>query len=247
MNKFSEKDVINYADGQMDADEAKAFEEALVHDHDLQASLKLYKSVRGTLKPALAPDKADDEFKATLTQFTQEHFKQKHNNKPKAKIIAFNKVWYAAAVLVIGLLVWAPWNKNLYNDYADTEMISFAERGNDTQTELLKATEAFNSEKYTEAKEILSPLVDQDPDNDMLRYYLGVAQLKSNETDIKISRSNLLIVANKHSLLKHDAAYFIALSYLKQKDKEQCKVWLKKIPKDAGIYDKAQELLKKID
>lgn len=244
MSKFSEKDVINYAEGHMQPDEAQAFEEALGNDFALQADLKLYQSVTNTLQTEIAPDKTDIEFKATLNKFTQAHFKQK-KSKPKAKIIAFSKIWYAAAILVIGLLVWAPWNKNLYNKYSETEMVSFAERGNNTQTDLLKATEAFNAEDYQQAKELLAPLVAKDTTNDMLRYYLGVAQLKSSTADdINIARQNLSIVAAKQSLLKHDAEFFIALSYLKEKNKKECKVWLNKIPKDADAYDKAQQLLK---
>ncbi len=246
MNKFSEQDVINYEDGQMEANELKAFEEALRQDIALQADLKLYKSIKGTLQSELAPDKEDAEFKANLSQFTQEHFKQK-TAKPTAKIIAFSKIWYAAAVLVIGLLVWAPWNNNLYSKYNDTEMVSFAERGNNTETLLLEATDAYNSEQYSKAEAILSTLVEEDPKNDMLRFYLGVAQLKSDIEDVSMVRSNLLIVANNHSLLKYDATFFMALSYLKEKNKEECIVWLNKIPQDAGVYDKAQELLKKLE
>ncbi|HTN21075.1 MAG TPA: hypothetical protein VL125_11395 [Pelobium sp.] len=239
MDKFSKQDVINYADGEMEASTIKSFEEALREDADLRAELKLYQSVKGTLKSNLAPDKADAEFKATLKQFNQQHFK-----KPKAKIIAFSKIWYAAAVLVIGLLIWAPWNKNLYNQYADTEMISFAERGNNDQADLQNATDAFNERNFEEVKKILNPLVQQDSTNDLLRFYLGVAQLETDS--VIIARTNLIKVATKESLLKYDATFYVALSYLKEKNKEQCKVWLHKIPKDAAVYSKAQELLNKL-
>ncbi len=241
MDKFSKQDVINYADGEMETSEIMAFETALSEDTELQSELKLYQSVRGTLKSNLAPDYTDAEFKATLNQFTKQHF----NNtkaKPTAKIIAFSKIWYAAAILVIGLMVWAPWNKNLYNKYADTEMISFAERGNNDQADLQSATDAFNAGKFEEVEKILTPIVKADPANDMLRYYLGVAQLESDS--LNIARENLSIVAAKESLLKYDATFYMALSFLKEKNKDECKVWLKKIPKDAANYDRAQELLK---
>lgn len=241
MDKFSKQDVISYADGEMEASEIEAFEIALRDDADLQAELKLYKSVKGTLKSKLAPNQADTEFKETLKQLTQQHFNSA-GAKPTAKIFAFSKIWYAAAILVIGLLVWAPWNKNLYNQYADTEMISFAERGNNDQADLQSATDAFNAGKFEEAEKILAPLVTEDPANDMLRYYLGVAQLE--EGSVETARKNLSIVAAKESLLKYDATFYMALSYLKDKNKDECKVWLNKIPEDASSYDKAQELLK---
>lgn len=242
MDKFSKQDVINYADGEMDAEVIAEFEEELNRNAELQQDLTLYRSVKSTLKGNLAPDKADEDFKATLNKLTQKHFKTK---KPVAKVIAFNKIWYAAAILVIGLLVWAPWNTNLYSKYGDTEMVSFAERGNNTQTELIKATDAYNAERYQEAEDLLSPLVEKDPANDMLRFYLAVAQLKSStKTSLSIARSNLTTVATKESLLKYDAIFFVALSYLKEKNTEDCKIWLNKIPADADVYEKAQKLLK---
>ena len=240
MDKFSKQDVINYADGEMEASEIKAFESALSEDTELQSELKLYESVRGTLKSKLAPDKRDDEFKANLNQFRQQHFGVK-DVKPTAKIISFNKLWYAAAILVVGLLIWAPWNKNLYNQYADTEMISFAERGSNNHADLQSATDAFNDGKFEEAAKILAPVVKKDSSNDMLRYYLGVAQLENDS--VTLGRENLAIVAANQSLLKYDATFYIALSYLKEKNKGECKVWLNKIPKNAANYDKTQELL----
>ncbi|WP_017258383.1 tetratricopeptide repeat protein [Pedobacter arcticus] len=242
MDKFSEKDVINYEDGEMEANDIPGFEEALSQRSELQASLKLYRDIKGTLKPSLSPEESDVAFKANLAQFTKEHFKKQ---KPSAKIIAFSKIWYAAAVLVIGLLVWAPWNKNLYNKYSDTEMISFAERGENDQTVQQKATDAFNSGDYEEAKVLLTSIITKEPNNDMFRYYLGIAQLKSAKaSEIDSARSNLTTVAAKESLLKYDAMFFIALSYLKEKDTATCKTWLNRIPEDADVYDKAQALLK---
>ena len=84
----------------------------------------------------------------------------------------------------------------------------------------------------------------QDSTNDLLRFYLGVAQLETDS--VIIARTNLIKVANKESLLKYDATFYVALSYLKEKNTEQCKVWLHKIPKDAAVYGKAQELLNKL-
>ena len=54
------------------------------------------------------------------------------------------------------------------------------------------------------------------------------------------------ILYSRVSLFKYDAAFYMALSYLKEKNKPGCKEWLNKIPADAGPYSNAQELLKKL-
>ncbi len=241
MNKFNTQDIIRYVDGEMDTEERKSFEAEILLDLELKTETKLYQSVKATLKADLGSDAKDQAFKANLKEINQKHF-AKNQKKTGAKIIAFSKVWYAAAVLVIGLLIWAPWNTNLYDKYADTQMVSFAERGNNDTQNLQQATDAFNAGKYTDATNILAPLLEKKPEDDMLRFYFAVAELENNK--VAVARENLSEVYAGESVFKYDAAFYIALSYLKQKNKEECKVWLAKIPADTDVYAKAQKLLK---
>jgi len=48
------------------------------------------------------------------------------------------------------------------------------------------------------------------------------------------------------SVYKYDAAYAVAMSYLKEDKKADTKFWLEKIPDGAVQYEKAQQLLKKL-
>ncbi len=48
------------------------------------------------------------------------------------------------------------------------------------------------------------------------------------------------------SAFKYEAAFYEALSFLKEKDNGTAKDWLEKIPADAPNYKKAQELMKKL-
>ena len=77
-----------------------------------------------------------------------------------------------------------------------------------------------------------------------MQFYYAVALLQNG--DIEKSRAQLNELYNGESLFKYDAAFYMALSYLKEKDKAICREWLNKIPADAGPYSKAQELLKKL-
>lgn len=241
MSRFNIKDIIRFLDGEMEEQEREIFQQELDTNEELKTELKLYTEVSSTLKLNLNPDKKDIAFKDNLKHYTGEYFNTK---KQKTKIFVIQKYWYAAAILIVALMVWAPWNKNIYQQYAVTEMVSVAERGDNDQQLLSEATDEFNKRDFVKAKEKLKILVAQKPNDDMLKFYYGVSLLETNE--IELARENFNEVYNGESIFKFDAAFYNALSYLKQNDKRAAKEWLNKVDKDADVYEKAQELLSKI-
>jgi len=240
MSKFSTQDIIRFLDGEMDEQERKNFQDELNSNESLNKDLKLYLDVSSTLKFNLAPDEKDAVFKADLGQYNKKYF-----GGTKLKIFSIQKYWYAAAILILGLLLWAPWNKDLYQQYSATQMVSVAERGENDQQLLTTATENFNKENFAAAKEELKVLVAQKPEDDMLRFYYGISLLETDEA--KLARENFDKVFSGESIFKYDAAFYNALSYLKENNKEKTKEWLLKIDKDADIYEKGQELLSNLN
>lgn len=244
MNKFSIQDIIRYSAGEMEAEEKTAFEQAIENDADLKADLKLYQEVNGTLKAKFNPAVDDVAFKTTIKQLNKAYFNSGKQHKP-GKIITLSKIWYAAAILILGLLVWAPWNRDLYHQYSgDIEMLSAVERGENNQQELQKATEFFNKKDFNSAKIQLKALLLKQPADDMLRFYYAISLLETN--NLPLARENFTQVYHKESLFKYDAAFYTALSYLKEKDDAKAKEWLLKIPTESDSYQKAQELLAKL-
>jgi hypothetical protein len=51
---------------------------------------------------------------------------------------------------------------------------------------------------------------------------------------------------NGQSAFKYEAAFYLAVTYLKDGNKAASREWLQKIPADATNYGKAQELLRKL-
>lgn len=241
MSKFSTQDIIRFLDGEMDEQERQNFQDELNSNESLNEDLKLYLDVSSTLKFNLAPDEKDIVLKSDLEHYNKKYFS---GEKPKTKIFAIQRYWYAAAVLILGLLLWAPWNKDLYQQYSGAHMVSVAERGDKDQQLLQNATEEFNKENFAEAKEILKQLVAETPNDDMLKFYYGISLLETN--DLNLARENFNKVFNGESIFKYDAAFYNALGYIKENNKEKAKEWLLKIDKDADVYEKAEELLGKL-
>ena len=228
--------VARYVEGDMDEVEIADFEADLSSDSELQQHLNDYKNIHQTLKMKFADREA---FEHTLKGLNTDYFAE------SPKVISFKPAikWLSgiAAILVIGLFIWAPWNVNLYESYADDSNMLVTERGAEVATDLDKAASFYNERNYKEASLILQELHVKQPSNAMIGYYYGLSLIKTNAVDK--GREILTPLYNGESVYKYDSAYVIALSYLKENNKAECKTWLQKIPVETTRYQQAKELL----
>jgi hypothetical protein len=253
MKEFDHDIITRYLDGEMNAEEMKAFETKMQEDADLQNEVELTRDVQATLKTKLHPGENEVALRSSLNKMNTEFF---NNKTAQAKIIPLStRRWMTAVaavfIMAIVLTVWQPWKKeDLYRQYASIQMPGIAQRGAATDSLLKQAVENFNNKKFAEAIPAFETVLKdsaQHPagaQNSFVQYYYAIALLQHG--DIERSRAQLTELYNGTSLFKYDAAFYMALSYLKEKNKPVCKDWLNKIPADAGPYSKAQELLKKL-
>ena len=242
MNTYDHDMINRYVDGELTQEELKIFEEQMSQDAKLKSEVALYKEVNESLKENLFMDHEALALRDTIEEMRDEYF------KPKAKVISFNEIRFwvasAAAIILVVMLVWAPWRQDLFKQYASADMPAVAERGNETDSLLKKATVDFNDKNFSGSIPIFETILKADSANSYVHFYYAIALLQSD--DLERSRNELLQLYNGTSLFKYDAAFYMALSYLKEKDKDHCKEWLNKIPADASVYEKAQKLKDKL-
>jgi hypothetical protein len=244
MKDFDHDMISRYLDGEMNAEERNAFEAQMQLDADLKNEVELTKDVHETLKMKLHPGENVLALRNTLQEMRSEYFSKETQ---QAKIVLFRRYrWIAAAAAVLifalTLTVWLPWEKEgLYEQYAAIEMPGIAERGAATDSLLKLAVTNFNNKKFTEAILSFETILKDSSQNTFVQYYYGIALLQNDQTER--SRTVLTELYKGASLFKYDAAFYLALSFLKEKNKPVCKDWLNKIPADTGPYVKAQELL----
>ena len=241
-------DIINrYLDGELNAAEDKAFETQMQQDTELQNEVELTRDVQATLKMKLNPGENETALRKSFKEMNEEFFT---NRSEQAKIIPLiRRKWMTAvaAIFIIALVltVWQPWKKeDLYKQYAAIQMPGIAERGAAADSLLKMAVENFNNKRFAEAIPFFEIILKDSSQNTFVQYYYAVALLQNNQTEK--SRIQLTELYNGTSLFKYDAAFYLALSYLKEKNKTECREWLNKIPTDAALYNKAQKLLKKL-
>jgi hypothetical protein len=259
MKDFNHDRISRYLDGEMNAEERNSFEAQMQQDADLKLEVELLKDVNETLKMKLHPGDNELNLRNTIKEMNDEYFSKKSE---QIKIIPFRRYrWVAAAAAVLiftlVLTIWSPWGKDdLYEQYAAIEMPGIAERSAATDSLLKLAVTNFNNKKFDDAIPSFETILKDSAQptgpggrpggsqNAFVQYYYGIALLQNNQTER--SRAVLTELYKGASLFKYDAAFYLALSFLKEKNNPACKDWLNKIPADAGPYVKAQELLKKL-
>jgi tetratricopeptide (TPR) repeat protein len=238
-------DIARYAEGDMTVEERSAFEAVLVSDESLQRQLAVYREVHGSLQQHFTADGQRDQLQGTLHSLRGEFFGEA--SQP-AKVVSIKR-WLrgavaVAAVLIAVVFIWQPWKPGLFKEFADTAMVTPAERGEGTEDLQQKAVTAFNNKEFAEAAGLLQQLRQQDTTNSFVNYYLGISLLQTDR--IVEARQIFNNLYEGQSAFKFYAAFYQALGYLKEENNVLCKEWLQKIPADAPNYNKAQELLKKL-
>lgn len=239
MNDIDYELIERYLSGEMTAEATAAFDTRIQTEPDLREAVQRYKEVQDTLRQSLRDDPQREQLKQTLHSHRHE-FKE-------AKRVNFRRYYIGAASVaaVIAVLLYvSPWQQNAAVEFSVAKMVSPTERGSN-DTSLQKATENFNHQRYQQAIDDLNKVIANNPDDAFSIYHRGLAYMELNKNDY--ARGDLELIFNGESIFKYDAAFYIALSYYKEKKYDQCRSWIGKIPADAGkTYDRAQKLLKEV-
>lgn len=247
--------VARYLEGDMEVQEKESFEAELQSDKELQSLIAAYQNIHQTLKMKIAPAQEDRQVEATLAALNKQYFDGgaatestgKKNKTELAKVVPLSRYlkWLSiAAVLIIGLFVWAPWSADLYEKYAISKEMSVAERGAGQADALEKAAALYNTGDYAGARKLLEKEYQAKPEHSIAAYYYGITLIETGSYDE--ARAVLTMLYNGESVFKFDAAYYIGLSYVKQKNHQQAMDWLKKIPQGTSHYANARELTQKL-
>jgi hypothetical protein len=240
-----------YADGDMDPQEQQQFELQLQTNAELKEYVEQYKQASIALKNHFTPDENLVNLQQTLGGLNNEYFKEEATVaaiKPEAKVVSFKNYsrWIAgvAAILLIGFFLFNPWRKSLYDEYNTAITMSVAERGAGPQTNLEKAAAYYNKKDFTNAEILLAKEYAADAKSTLVAYYYAITLIQDNQ-EAK-ARTILESLYNGESAFKYDAAYYLALSYVKQKNNAEAKKWLKLVPVGTSNYNKAVELAGKL-
>ncbi|MFK8009399.1 MAG: tol-pal system YbgF family protein [Saprospiraceae bacterium] len=242
--------IEKYLNGELNEEEIKKFQSRLKEDTVFAEEYTLQKSMNIFLEK----NRNQPALESKLASIGKDFFVEgKNEQEDKVIPISRNKnrnrwiIGLIATAAVAALLVmFNPFQEgDLYQQYAAHQPISLTEKstGNDVST---KAETAFNQKNYALAYENLTLYLQENPADQKAQLALGISALEDGKTTEAITIFEKM--ATGDSAFKDYGTWYLALSYLKQKDFEKAKSFLSQVPNsEKSLFKKAQKLLKDLD
>lgn len=243
MATYDNQWIVRYVDGELSAEELGAFEAAMESDPQLAAQVGQYRELKSVLQERLPEDPTREALIQGTTQLNKQYF-ERGTSKPPARRVRslrwLTPVAAAACILAAVVLLWPGDYDHKLDQLGQTEMIGITERGVQTDSLLQEAAVYFNQKQFDKALPLLNGAVVADTSSQLALFYLGIAAWHTG--DVALARNSLTQVYDRGSVMKNDAAFYMALTYAKEKNKNLALEWLRKIPEMAPEHLKANEL-----
>ncbi|MCS7036437.1 MAG: tetratricopeptide repeat protein [Saprospiraceae bacterium] len=237
--------IEKYLDGQMSAEERADFEKEISETPTLKEELQLHREMR----LFLAKRDRRLQLEQQLQQIETEHFPQHSQAGKTARRLmpVFRRNWAIMAVaasLALLIAAYFLFSTSLYDQFAVHPPLALVEKSATQQQLQYEAETAFNGQHYEQAEALLDQLLRNQPDDDLLRIYLGIAKMEVGK--IQEARALFMEVTAEDPAIRDFAQWNLVLSYLKTGDKERCRDLARRFSPDSPYFEKAQKLLKKM-
>jgi tetratricopeptide (TPR) repeat protein len=243
MATYDNQWIIRYVDDELSPEELGPFEAALQTDTELAAEVERYRELKAVLRERLPEDQTREALIQRTTRLNREYFEPgaaRPSSRRMPVLRWLTPVAAAACILVAIVLLWPGAYTHKLDQLGQTEMIGITERGVQTDSLLQEAAVFFNQKQFEKALPLLNGAVVADTSSQLALFYLGIAAWHTG--DLSLARTSLQQVYDRGSVLKNDAAFYMALTYAKEKNKTMALEWLRKIPEMAPEHLKASEL-----
>ncbi len=239
---YTLEDIDAYLNGEMEAVQKQEFEQQLTTDEQLQKQVDELRFLQTTIDKHMQAEQTLPELKKILNPLTQTHF-HKAEQQQGGRVISMNRVFAAIALAASVILIFFLFLPGVSVDgYPVDDMSGAITRGNETQ--LAKAAQLFNDEKYAEAVTVFQQLKATSPDDATINYHLGISLVKTKDFTEALTLFEGL--AKGESVYKEDANFFAALSAYNLQQNDKAKEYAAAVKKESKYYKYAKAVLKKI-
>lgn len=238
----------DYFNGLLAPDEARSVEARAASEAEFGQEFDLRRRMEAFPRRAAQRQVFADILAAVGTDFFQEKKLETPENQTTmtAKVNRMRWLAVAASVALVAIAVWffARESSPSYRQYAQHDTPSFTIRGAADQA-AGEAEKAFDEKNYAAALSALERLLTVQSDDPTALLYKGICLIELDH--IGEARAVLAPMADGNSALRGEARWYVALSFLKEKNSAACRTELLKIPAEEARYEQAQELLKKLE
>lgn len=230
-----------YIQGRMTADQKEQFEGEMAQNQELQDELVIHRKLINSIET--------ESVRQLLEQIHDENFNQE---TPVVSLQSRSRrlsLAIAASVAIIAVAVWWVFNwqtsqpKALYAAYFEPAQGLPTTLGYADQQQFAEGMISYKLGDYSEAIAYWQPLVNSDPANDTLNYYLGIAALADEAPGQAI---NYLEKVEQAYFIS--ARWYLALAFLQQEEPQAAVPILKNLAAQETTYQaESQAILKKLD
>ncbi|MFZ2901174.1 MAG: tetratricopeptide repeat protein [Saprospiraceae bacterium] len=230
-----------YIDGELNPEERQVFEKQLLADPQLKKQFDEFAAMRKRYQDGFAGEAAEAKLKDSLENLGKEFFPPSQKQKPSRRIWLLAPVLAAACALAL-LLFYRP--KDLFRQYYQPPLAAFTEKGSAAAGLYQQAEQAFNAGDFVRAGQFFDTILAENPGDLQASFYRGLCHLETG--DPAAARGMLEPLAQGPSAFAEDARWFLALSYLREKDYGACLAELDQIPEGSRWSARVAELKDKI-
>ncbi len=231
--------IERYLTHNMDEKELHDFKQSLVDDEQLRRNTEEIQLLLTGIQESAIEEK--------LKEFHKEITATAPVSAPVRKITFLKKILIAASVLAIACFsYWAFFyqgnqNERLYSKYYTADPGLATVMGNSPDYDFEKAMVEYKNGEYEKAFNAWNILLKQQPENDTLIYFTGVAAQAQKMDSVALNRLQQ-VVSNSKSAFYRDANWYLGLLYLKQGETKKAISYIQQ-----SGYPKGEDLINDIN
>lgn len=233
--------IDQYLNGELNEAERSAVETRVLEDKAFAEELKLRRSMQGFLRQKGNKPKLKAQLDNIGAEFFTEEKPLKVARSRRRRLFILSAV-AAAAVILLAIFTW-PGQTSLYQQYGAHSPLSLTEKST-TGVNTYTIEQAFNSGAYAMALPLLEQYLSDKPNDLQARISKGICLLELDR--LVEARAIFKEVHEGTTALKTDGSWYLALSYLKEKNLVETRRYLELIPAGSDWGAKAAELLSKL-
>lgn len=240
--------IERYLQGAMPPGELDEFTQKIAADAELAAAVDLHREVAETLA-----GEQIHQFRETLKQVDSNWKYSAGGNWLRVLRSPQNLAIAASLLLLIGFFSWLALQEPVYPEIASSNFeqlplqTQMGSNTSDAQVLRNEANRAYITEDYDLAAEKFRTLSGKVPSDQNYRLYQGISEIGSEQLEAAITTLKPLADGNDQSV-RGEAAWYLALAYLKLDDSSAARPYLEKLSESKGFrWEQAQSIINMMD
>jgi len=243
--------IERYLSQQLSAEEVNQFEQQMKTDPELREEVALHQQVSETLK-----GNSVHALRGVLNDVDQEWEAEGMKAPQKGRVFSLRSALAIAAtiaLLVVSYFIFLPGNttpssEQLFASNFEAYPLLLNQRGlGDEPGDALleQGKKAYQQRDFKEAYTAFQSLSEQEPANQVYRFYQAVSALGADQAKVAIPM--LQSFTTTPNPFQEQSLWYLCLAYIQLDDVEQAKSVLQGLSEDHYLYQEAQQLLKDLD